>query len=66
MKEEDRNVYIFTPAGWQHLETGEVVQHGGIPLDTADIQALKAQYLEDEDEKGVASLQLPVDSKKDS
>ena len=51
MCNEDRNIYIFTPAGWQHLETDEIVQHGGIPLDTADIQALKEQYLQDEDEE---------------
>lgn len=50
MRNEDRNIYIFTPAGWKHLETDEIVQHGGIPLDTEDIQALKALYLEDEDE----------------
>ena len=51
MKEEERNIYIFTPAGWKHLETGETVQSGGIRLDTEDVQALKALYLEDEDEK---------------
>lgn len=51
MTKEDRNIYIFTPAGWQHLETDEVVQRGGIPLDAADIKALKALYIKDEDEK---------------
>ena len=50
MSNEDRNVYIFTYAGWKHLETDEVVQPGGIRLDTADVQALKALYLEDEAE----------------
>ena len=49
MNNEDRNIYIFTNAGWQHLETGEIVESGGIPLDTEDVQALKALYLEDED-----------------
>lgn len=51
MSKEDRNIYIFTPAGWQHLETGEVVQSGGIPLDTEDVQALKELYIEEEDEE---------------
>jgi len=53
MKKEDRNIYIFTPAGWKHLETDEIVQSGGIRLDTEDVQALKALYIEDEveDEK---------------
>ena len=50
MKEE-RNIYIFTYDGWKHLETGEIANTGGIPLDTADIQALKALYIQDEDEK---------------
>jgi len=58
MKEE-RNIYIFTPAGWQHLETGEVVEPGGIPLDAEDVQRLKALYLEEEDKKEVSSDQLP-------
>ena len=49
MKEE-RNIYIFTYDGWKHLETGEVAQRRGIPLDTADVQALKSLYIEDEDE----------------
>ena len=49
MKEE-RNIYIFTTAGWKHLETDEVVQSGGIPLDTADVKALKALYLEEDDQ----------------
>ena len=66
MKEEERNIYIFTYDGWKHLETGETVQSGGIPLDTEDVQALKELYIQDEDEKGVTSLQLPVDSKKGS
>ena len=47
---EDRNIYMFTPAGWKHLKTGEVVERGGIPLDTADIQVLKALYIEAETE----------------
>ena len=66
MNNEDRNIYIFTNAGWQHLETGEIVASGGIRLDTEDVQALKELYLEDEDEKEVTSGQLPVDSKKGS
>ena len=49
MKEE-RNIYIFTYDGWKHLETDEVAQRRGIPLDEADIQALKSLYIEDEDE----------------
>ena len=51
MKEE-RHVYMFTPAGWQHLGTGKVVKTGGISLDAADIQALKELQLQAEDEKG--------------
>ena len=51
MSKEDRNIYRFTPAGWQHLETDEVVKSGGVPLDAADIQALKALYLQEEDEE---------------
>lgn len=66
MSNEDRNVYIFTYAGWKHLETDEVVQSGGLPLDTEDVQALKELYIQDEDEKGDTSSQLPVDSKKGS
>ena len=66
MNNEDRNVYIFTNAGWKHLETGETVQSGGLPLDTEDVQALKELYIQDEDEKGVTSGQFPVDSKKGS
>ena len=50
MKEEERNIYMFTYDGWKHLETDEVVQRRGIPLDAADIQALKELYIEDEDE----------------
>lgn len=45
---EDRNIYIFTPAGWQHLGTGAVVESGGIPLDAEDVQRLKELYLEEE------------------
>lgn len=51
MKEE-RHIYMFTPAGWQHLGTGKVVNTGGISLDAADIQALKELQLQAEDEKG--------------
>jgi len=58
MKEE-RHIYMFTPAGWQHLETGEVVESGGIPLDAEDVQRLKELYLEAEDEKEVSSDQSP-------
>lgn len=47
MKEE-RNIYMLTPAGWQHLETGKVVESGGIPLDAEDVQRLKELYLEEE------------------
>lgn len=50
MKEE-RNIYIFTDDGWKHLETDEVVPRGGIPLDTADVQALKELYIQAEDQK---------------
>ncbi|RKU21048.1 hypothetical protein C6499_22780 [Candidatus Poribacteria bacterium] len=50
-EKEDRNIYMFTPAGWQHLGTGKVVESGGIPLDAEDVQALKELYLEEEDEK---------------
>ena len=68
MSNEDRNVYIFTYAGWKHLGTGKVVERerGGLPLDTEDVQALKELYIQDEDEKGDTSSQLPVDSKKGS
>lgn len=45
-KKEDRHIYMFTSAGWKHLETGEVVEQSGIPLDTTDIQALKALYIQ--------------------
>ena len=55
MKEE-RNIYLLTPAGWQHLPTNRVVASGGIRLDAADIQALKALHLE----KEVNRDQLPV------
>lgn len=55
MKEE-RNIYMLTPAGWQHLGTGKVVEAGGIPLDAEDVQRLKELYLETE----VSSDQLPV------
>ena len=51
MSNEDRNIYIFTNAGWKHLETGEIVESGGIRLDTEDVQALKELYIQDEDEK---------------
>ena len=51
MHEADRNIYIFTPDGWKHLGTNTVVQRRGIPLDTEDIEALKALYLENEDAK---------------
>ena len=50
MKEE-RNTYIFTTAGWKHLETDEVVQSGGIPLDAADIKALKELHLQEDNGK---------------
>ncbi|MYA71065.1 hypothetical protein F4009_05495 [Candidatus Poribacteria bacterium] len=53
---EDRHIYMFTPAGWQHLETGKVVESGGIPLDAEDVQRLKELYLEEE----VNSDQSPV------
>jgi len=53
---EDRHIYMFTPAGWQHLETGKVVESGGIPLDAEDVQRLKELYLEEE----VSSDQSPV------
>lgn len=59
MKEE-RNIYMLTPAGWEHLGTGKVVESGGIPLDAEDVQRLKELYLEAEDEKEVSSNQLPV------
>ena len=52
-EKEDRNIYMFTPAGWQHLGTGKIVKTGGIPLDAKDVQALKELYLEEEDEKEV-------------
>ena len=57
---EDRHIYMFTSAGWQHLGTGKVVESGGIPLDAADVQALKEMYLEEEDKKEVSSDQLTV------
>ena len=41
MSNKDKNIYLWTPAGWQHLETGEMVKPGGIRLEAADIQALK-------------------------
>ena len=53
---EDRNIYMFKSAGWKHLETNEVVKRGGIPLDTADIQALKALY----DEQFISELDAEV------
>lgn len=49
--EKDRNVYMLTPDGWQHLGTGKVVQSGGISLDAADIQGLKELHLQRENEK---------------
>ena len=49
---EDRHIYMFTPAGWQHLGTGKVVNTGGISLDAADIQVLKELQLQAENEKG--------------
>ena len=49
MNTADRHIYIFTDDGWKHLETGEVVQRGGIPLDAADVQALKELYIQDAD-----------------
>lgn len=58
MKEE-RHIYMLTPAGWQHLGTGKVVEPGGIPLDTEDVQRLKELYLQAEDEKEASSDQLP-------
>ena len=45
---EQRNIYILTSAGWLHLPTNRVVSSGGIRLDTADIQELKALHLERE------------------
>ena len=45
---EDRHIYMLTPAGWQHLGTGKVVEPGGIPLDAEDVQRLKELYLEEE------------------
>ena len=48
---EERNIYIFTDNGWKHLETEEVVQRGSIPLDTADVKALKELYIQKEDQK---------------
>lgn len=50
MNNEERNIYIFTYDGWKHLETDEIVQSGGIPLDTADVQALKELYIQEENE----------------
>ena len=59
MDKEDRNIYIFTPAGWQHLETGETVESGGIRLEKSDIEELKALHLEREKqkEKGVIEIE---------
>ena len=57
---EDRNIYMFTPAGWQHLGTGKVVESGGIPLDAEDVQRLKELYIQDEDEGEVTSDESPV------
>ena len=51
MSKEAQNIYIFTYEGWKHLETGEVVQSGGMPLDEADLQALKELYIQEADEK---------------
>lgn len=62
MKEE-RHIYMFTSAGWQHLGTGKVVNTGGISLDAADIQALKELQLQAEDEKEASSDQPPVTKK---
>ena len=53
---KDRHIYMFTPAGWEHLGTGKVVESGGIPLDAEDVQRLKELYLEEE----VNSDQPPV------
>lgn len=53
---EDRNIYMLTSAGWQHLGTGRVVESGGISLSTEDVQGLKELHLE----KEVNSDQLPV------
>lgn len=57
---EDRNIYMLTPAGWQHLGTGKIVESGGIPLDAEDVQALKELHLQEEDEKEVSSDRSPV------
>ena len=57
---EDRNIYMLTPAGWQHLGTGKIVKPGGIPLDAEDVQALKALCLQEEHEKEVSSDPSPV------
>ena len=51
---EDRHIYMFTAAGWQHLGTGKIVQPGGIPLDTEDVQGLKELYLQAEDPDAAA------------
>ena len=48
--ENKRNIYMLTSEGWQHLETGRVVESGGILLDAADIQRLKELHLESEKE----------------
>ena len=58
MKEE-RHIYMFTPAGWQHLGIGKVVEPGGIPLNAEDVQRLKELYLQEEDAKEVSGDQLP-------
>ena len=52
MKKKDprRNIYRLTPAGWQHMETGELVTDGGIPLDSETLQSLKELHLERERE----------------
>ena len=49
--QEERNIYMLTSEGWQHLGTGRVVESGGIPIDAADIQGLKEFHLEREKKK---------------